>query len=211
MAAEALILVTVARTSGSVPREVGAWMTVTAGGFTGTVGGGHLEFDAIARSRAALAGGALDDEVRYALGPGLGQCCGGVVWLRFERVAAGVHGLEAREQPRVEVDRVLVRGELRRDLGLDLLDRRVGRRLGEVEEHLADARQQRAAALHCLDRVGERRRLGIGGDRLDLGGVLLHALEQGRQVVRVLDAVVETIKADGRSACFDSEEAAGIE
>jgi len=84
-----LILVTVTRTSGSVPREVGAWMTVTADGIDGTVGGGHLEFDAIARARAALAGGELEVEVRYPLGPGLGQCCGGVVWLRFERVAAG--------------------------------------------------------------------------------------------------------------------------
>lgn len=89
------ILVTVARTSGSVPREEGAWMAVTADGITGTVGGGHLEFDAIARARAALAGGALEAEVRYPLGPGLGQCCGGVVWLRFERVAAG-ESLEAR-------------------------------------------------------------------------------------------------------------------
>ncbi len=86
---EPLILVTVARTAGSVPREVGAWMAVTAGDITGTVGGGHLEFDAIARSRAALAGGELDGEVRYPLGPSLGQCCGGVVWLRFEHVAAG--------------------------------------------------------------------------------------------------------------------------
>lgn len=83
------ILVTVVRTSGSVPREVGAWMLVTAEGLSGTVGGGHLEFDAIARARAALAGGALEPEVRYPLGPGLGQCCGGVVWLRFEPVAAG--------------------------------------------------------------------------------------------------------------------------
>ena len=83
------ILVTVARTSGSVPREVGAWMAVTADGFNGTVGGGHLEFDAIARARAALAGGELEDEVRYPLGPSLGQCCGGVVWLRFERVSSG--------------------------------------------------------------------------------------------------------------------------
>ncbi len=95
MAAEALILVVVSRTSGSVPREVGAWMTVTAGASTGTVGGGHLEFDAIARARAALAGGELEDEVRYPRGPALGQCCGGVVWLRFERVAAG-EGLAAR-------------------------------------------------------------------------------------------------------------------
>jgi len=85
----ACILVTVSRTTGSVPREVGAWMTVTPGGITGTVGGGHLEFDAIARARAALTGDGLEEEVRYPLGPTLGQCCGGVVWLRFERVAAG--------------------------------------------------------------------------------------------------------------------------
>ena len=89
MAAESLIIVTVARTSGSVPREVAAWMAVTPARITGTVGGGHLEFDAIARARAALSGGDLADEVRYPLGPSLGQCCGGVVWLAFERVAAG--------------------------------------------------------------------------------------------------------------------------
>ncbi|MFN3305339.1 MAG: xanthine dehydrogenase accessory protein XdhC [Roseateles sp.] len=83
------------RTSGSVPREEGAWMAVTADGFSGTVGGGHLEFDAIARARAALAGADLEPEVRYPLGPGLGQCCGGVVWLRFEHVAAG-EDLQAR-------------------------------------------------------------------------------------------------------------------
>ena len=85
----ACVLVTVSRTSGSVPREVGAWMTVTPDGITGTVGGGHLEFDAIARARTALAGGDLEDEVRYPLGPTLGQCCGGVVWLQVQRIAAG--------------------------------------------------------------------------------------------------------------------------
>lgn len=79
------ILVTVARVEGSGPREVGAWMAVSGSELRGTVGGGHLEFDAIARARAALAGDELDEEVRYPLGPSLGQCCGGVVWLRFER------------------------------------------------------------------------------------------------------------------------------
>lgn len=64
-------------------------MTVMPASISGTVGGGHLEFDAIARARTALAGGELEDEVRYPLGPKLGQCCGGVVWLRFERIAAG--------------------------------------------------------------------------------------------------------------------------
>ena len=88
MEAESRILVTVTRTEGSVPREAGAWMVVTAEGLSGTVGGGHLEFDAIARARKALAGGELLAEVRYPLGPSLGQCCGGVVWLRFERVPA---------------------------------------------------------------------------------------------------------------------------
>ncbi|KQV58116.1 xanthine dehydrogenase [Pelomonas sp. Root1217] len=89
MPESACILVTVARFTGSVPREVGAWMTVAADGISGTVGGGHLEFDAIARARAALAGSELADEVRYPLGPSLGQCCGGVVWLRFERITVG--------------------------------------------------------------------------------------------------------------------------
>ncbi len=96
---QACILVTVARTQGSVPREVGAWMAVGPEGITGTVGGGHLEFDAIARARAALAGGELADEVRYPLGPSLGQCCGGVVWLRFERVAAGENRAARLPQP----------------------------------------------------------------------------------------------------------------
>ena len=44
-------------TQGSVPREAGTWMAVFADGVVGTIGGGHLEFQAIARgARAALAG-----------------------------------------------------------------------------------------------------------------------------------------------------------
>lgn len=82
-----------------MPREVGAWMAVGAEAVEGTVGGGHLEFDAIARARSALAGGELADEVRYPLGPSLGQCCGGVVWLRFDRVAAGVELADRLPQP----------------------------------------------------------------------------------------------------------------
>jgi xanthine dehydrogenase accessory factor len=79
--------VTVRDTQGSVPREAGAWMAVFADAVIGTIGGGHLEHDAIGRARGLLAapGVALDD-VRYPLGPSLGQCCGGVVHLGFERV-----------------------------------------------------------------------------------------------------------------------------
>ena len=85
------VLVTVDGTQGSAPREAGAWMAVFADAVVGTVGGGHLEFDAIAQARqmtgtSEVAGGA--QVRRYPLGPSLGQCCGGVVTLRFEPVAA---------------------------------------------------------------------------------------------------------------------------
>ncbi len=87
LAAEPAVLVTVRASQGSVPREAGTWMAVFAHRLLGTVGGGHLEHEAIALARAALAGHPLPPERRFALGPSLGQCCGGVMVLGFERVA----------------------------------------------------------------------------------------------------------------------------
>jgi xanthine dehydrogenase accessory factor len=86
LAEEPAVLVTVKSTQGSVPREAGTWMAVFAGRVLGTVGGGHLEHESIALARAALGGAALDAERRFALGPSLGQCCGGVMHLGFERI-----------------------------------------------------------------------------------------------------------------------------
>lgn len=80
------ILVTVVRVQGSGPREVGAWMAVFAQGQVGTIGGGHLEWQVLAHARAALAGAPLVRTQRHALGPSLGQCCGGVVHLELEAV-----------------------------------------------------------------------------------------------------------------------------
>jgi xanthine dehydrogenase accessory factor len=83
------VLVTVDSVQGSGPREAGAWMLVASQAVAGTIGGGRLEFDAIASAREMLAGAdAAPDVRRYALGPSLGQCCGGVVHLRYERVSA---------------------------------------------------------------------------------------------------------------------------
>lgn len=86
------VLVQVAETKGSAPREAGAWMVVWPEGLSGTIGGGNLEFDAVAQARAMLqgqAGAPAHGEIRrFALGPSLGQCCGGVVFLRFERIGA---------------------------------------------------------------------------------------------------------------------------
>jgi len=81
-------MVTVLATEGSVPRERGAWMAVFADRTVGTIGGGHLELQAIAESRCRLGGVSGPERVRYALGPALGQCCGGVVHLGFELLKA---------------------------------------------------------------------------------------------------------------------------
>ena len=91
------VWVTVRAHRGSVPREAGAWMAVFANDAVGTIGGGHLEWQAIAQARAMLSGHVCDSTVRYPLGPSLGQCCGGEVTLGFERVgAADKLALQAR-------------------------------------------------------------------------------------------------------------------
>lgn len=79
VAAEGVVArVVIAAVKGSSPREIGASMLVWAGGQSGTIGGGALEFQAVQRARLMLAeGGSRFD--REALGPDLGQCCGGVV------------------------------------------------------------------------------------------------------------------------------------
>jgi xanthine dehydrogenase accessory factor len=84
---EPAVLVTVASILGSTPREPGAWMLVFAHEIEGTVGGGHVEHEAIASARALLAADGVPFERDYTLGPSLGQCCGGTMRLRFERVA----------------------------------------------------------------------------------------------------------------------------
>jgi xanthine dehydrogenase accessory factor len=92
------VLVSVAQVEGSGPREVGAWMAVTPERLFATIGGGQLEFEAIAQARAVLAAGVVSEPLRrYALGPSLGQCCGGVVQLRYELLgAADIAGLRER-------------------------------------------------------------------------------------------------------------------
>jgi xanthine dehydrogenase accessory factor len=84
-------VVAVTATRGSVPREAGTRMLVGADAVLGTIGGGHLEFEAIALARGLLArppGAGEAIERRFALGPSLGQCCGGVVHLRIAPLAA---------------------------------------------------------------------------------------------------------------------------
>ncbi|NBW68232.1 MAG: xanthine dehydrogenase accessory protein XdhC [Betaproteobacteria bacterium] len=83
------VLVTVVSVEGSGPREVGAWMAVFPHSLVNTIGGGHLEFQAIAEARSLIGSSRQEGTLvnRYALGPALGQCCGGVVHLKFEHIA----------------------------------------------------------------------------------------------------------------------------
>lgn len=79
-------LITVAAVKGSAPREAGACMCVTAEQTAGTIGGGTLEYRAIASARELLLGDATWLHQQLGLGPALGQCCGGRVELLLERL-----------------------------------------------------------------------------------------------------------------------------
>jgi xanthine dehydrogenase accessory factor len=71
--------VTVTATQGSTPREAGASMIVSADGFHGTIGGGTLEWRAMAEAQRLMRAGGGSSRISYALGPDMGQCCGGRV------------------------------------------------------------------------------------------------------------------------------------
>ena len=84
--------VVVASVRGSAPREAGTAMLVWEGGQHGTIGGGTLEWEAARLARAALAEGSAPFARRHALGPDLGQCCGGAVVLVTEVLDAVPEG-----------------------------------------------------------------------------------------------------------------------
>lgn len=111
----AVALVTVVDARGSTPREAGARMVVTiAGDIAGTIGGGRLELEAIDAAKALVAAGRDTFETRrFALGPSLGQCCGGTVTLGIEVVTAArkaeMDDLAAREAEGGLTTRALVR------------------------------------------------------------------------------------------------------
>ncbi len=138
------VLITVAATSGSVPREAGAKMVVTADAQFDTIGGGHLELKAIEMARSLLQAEASAASSpllhRMALGPSLGQCCGGVVHLLFEVIDAA-----ARARFRILQQRWHARQDTWRVVALEQ----------QQVTHLLDFARQRAC--HILrDAKGQR-------------------------------------------------------
>lgn len=79
------VLITVIEVQGSAPRAVGSKMVVTAKGIFDSIGGGNLEYQAIAQARRYLKNDTqLIEQQCYTLGNDLAQCCGGRVTLLFE-------------------------------------------------------------------------------------------------------------------------------
>ena len=106
-----------------------------------------------------------------------------------ELVAPVEQRRDAPEQRLVHEDRAAMARQARRDLALDRLQRVVGVAAGEVEEHRRDPAKLAAAALHRLDGVGEARRRGIAGDRLDLADVRVERPIEGRAEMLRRDAL----------------------
>ncbi len=97
---EPCILVTVTKAVGSTPREAGAQMLVTAQGYHGTIGGGTLEWLALAEAQSLLCKPNSIRLLTKSLGPDLGQCCGGRVTLRIETLTENALAeLERQAEP----------------------------------------------------------------------------------------------------------------
>jgi xanthine dehydrogenase accessory factor len=88
---ERAVLVTIARATGSTPRDEGTTMIVGERDVHGTIGGGHLEHEATRVARDALAHAEPPSApclARFPLAARLGQCCGGVATVAFSLVDA---------------------------------------------------------------------------------------------------------------------------
>lgn len=82
---EPCVLVTLVDERGSTPRNRGTKMLVTAERAVNTIGGGHLEFQALAIAREMLQQGDATLRLeRFPLAARLGQCCGGTTSVLFE-------------------------------------------------------------------------------------------------------------------------------
>ena len=187
-------MVSIVDAKGSAPREPGARMVVLEdGSFAGTIGGGTLEWQAIERARAALAKGTAGwvappvDLERMALGPDLGQCCGGSVRILLEVFtpgrAAEVQALAEAEKAGLFVtegrisERCVERTILERDLpgSEDSLLAADGRLLGAVRN--AEAGPGADWRRSCRPRHDHRARaarLQRGVDRSAQGRISLH-------------------------------------
>ncbi|TRD22873.1 xanthine dehydrogenase accessory protein XdhC [Palleronia caenipelagi] len=84
----AVIHIKITRVSGSTPRDEDAEMLVARDAALGTIGGGQLEYLAISAARKMLETTETRRDLELPLGPEIGQCCGGRVWLTLHAMDA---------------------------------------------------------------------------------------------------------------------------
>ncbi len=217
------VLITVASSRGSTPRETGAKMLVTRTHVVGTIGGGNLEYKAIELARERLGEGSEASwrcqSRRFPLGPSLGQCCGGVATLQFEHLdnataewADRLAALSAGQHAAVLVSRTEV------DAGSEKLLVTETAVWGELDdENLARAAVEAARDLLATDGSAALRRLesrdvaGENGALLlfepfrpcDFHIVLFGAGHVGRALVNILGALPCTVTwVDSRAEQF---------
>ena len=179
-------LVTIVRARGSTPREAGARIVASQdGAISGTIGGGRLEAEAIdAAVRLMGRGGDTAETLALALGPALGQCCGGHVTLLVEAVTS------ARREEVAELAAAVAEGPVR--IEAELSDgqaphrRIVGRGDGEPTAGID-------ASGHLIEIVGRRLR----------SVYLFGAGHVGRSLVLALAPLPFTVKwVDERADMF---------
>ena len=85
-----IILATIIKAKGSVPRNENVSMAVSSSKQYGTIGGGELEYQVIKESNDLLNNFDCNQKIiELPLGPTLGQCCGGFVKIQLSKFKNG--------------------------------------------------------------------------------------------------------------------------
>ncbi len=196
----AAVVVEVLGFKGSVPRETGTRMLVCASDVIGTIGGGHLELQAIDRARALLGSGEPGPRQQdIALGPTLGQCCGGTLTLRYALLDADTLTSWPGGGPRFELQ-LYGAGHVGRAIVALLagIDCRV-RWIDQREDQFPSRREPPHVERLCVEPV-ERRKMHVGD-------VDFRMFRRGADIEKVelfalLKAVVELAWTDGSHNSF---------
>jgi xanthine dehydrogenase accessory factor len=82
---QSYVIATVLGAAGSIPRDQGSKMVITADDDFDSLGGGHLEFSVMNKAREMMANDQSGNHIEhFPLGASLGQCCGGSVTVLME-------------------------------------------------------------------------------------------------------------------------------
>ena len=85
-----IILATIIKAKGSVPRNENVSMAISSSKQYGTIGGGELEYQVIKKSNDLLNNFDCNQKIiELPLGPALGQCCGGFVKIQLTKFKNG--------------------------------------------------------------------------------------------------------------------------